>query len=101
MRVTDPGTGDRFLDVAVCEWGWALLWNDYTRGTGDSFGTWAGGASEPRSFAQPGGDDLAFDRQWFIPGAEGRRAVAVYLRTRKLWRGVRWWPDPPAELLAE
>ncbi len=103
VRIQDPdGEVVKFLDVGVCEWGWILIWSDQ-QGTfgGDAFGTFRGGESETRLFAQPGGDDLEFDRAWFVGESDGRRAVGVYVRTGKLWKGVVWWPDPPAVLLVE
>ena len=101
VRVLDPHSEAKFLDVAACEWGWALLWHDYDSVVGESFGTLGDGESETRSFAPPGGEGLEFDRTWFVKESKGRLAVEAYVRTRKLWRGVRWWPAPPAELLVD
>ncbi len=101
VRVQDARSDAKFLDVAACEWGWALVWNDSESSIGDSFGTLGDGESETRPFAPPGGEDLEFDRAWFVKESKGRLAVEAYVRTGKLWRGVRWWPAPPAELLVD
>lgn len=96
VRVVDPRNNMRWMDVAACEWGWALLYN--APDEGHSFCTWAGGRQEMRSFQSTHGEEIELDRRWFVPPPVAREALGRYLSTERLWTGVAWWPELPDEL---
>ena len=96
VRVADPRNKMRWMDVAACEWGWALLYN--APDEGHSFSTWSGGREEMRSFPSADGEEIELDRRWFVPPPVAREALDRYLSTERLWGGVTWWPELPAEL---
>ena len=103
VRIQDRHDRMKWIDVGVCPWGWAMLClDDFVPNTSDYFVSRGDSDSaEEWEFEQPCGQSMQLPRKSFVDGDKLKRALSVYLVTRKLWRGLRWQPTPDPLLLAD
>ncbi len=103
VRIEDQHDPMKWIDVGVCPWGWAMLCtDDYEPNTSDNFVTRGDShGQEVWEFDQPGGQTMGLSKKSFVDPKRLKRALGVYLSTRKLWRGMSWEPTPSPLLLAD
>ena len=96
VRIEDRHDRMKWIDIGVCPWGWAMFCtDDYDPNTSDHFVTRGNNTSDEEwEFDQPGGQTLWMSRKSFVDAEKLKRALFMYLSTRKLWSGIDWEPTP-------
>lgn len=103
LRIEDQQDRMKWVDVGVCPWGWGMMcMDDYEPNTSDYFVTRGESSSnEEWEFEQPSGQTMWLSRKSFVDSKRLKRALVVYLSTRKLWRGINWEPTPDPLLMID
>ena len=84
-----------------CPWGWSLgLQDGFAHGPSDVYTTRGAVDGEAAwDFGPLFGQELEWPRRYFTDPSLARPALAAYLTSGMLWRGVAWEPTPDPSLL--